>query len=74
LQVDFESSLDARPVAWIKLPGSVWIDPVQEAVQVFWSMFFAASGETRAKRFISWGTFEKWLTQRAQIESSAADE
>src|SRR5829696_5400417 len=37
-------------------------------------MFFAASGETLAKRFIGWWTYEQWLPQRTQIETCTADE
>src|SRR5690349_19460766 len=74
LQVDFESPLDARPVARKELPGGAGIDPVQETVQVFWAMFFAASGETLAQRFVSRWTYKKRLSQRAQVETCAADE
>src|SRR5688572_10380620 len=37
-------------------------------------MFFAASGETPAKRFVGWWTSKQWLPQGTQIESCPADE
>ena len=35
LQIDFDRSLHAWPVARIKLSGRVWIEPAQETMQVF---------------------------------------
>jgi hypothetical protein len=74
LQKDFDGALDARPVAREKLFCGAWIDAVQEAVQVFWTMSLANACETPAERFVSVGTDEEGLTQCTQVETGAADE
>src|SRR6185369_12775546 len=74
LQVDFDGTLHARPVARVKLFGGERIDAVEDFVQVFGPTSFADLIETATQRFVCCWTDEEWLSQCAEIETRAADQ
>jgi hypothetical protein len=62
------------PVARVKLFGREPIDATEEFVQEFSAVSFANLIEATTQGFVCLWTDEEWLSQCAEVETSAADE